>query len=674
MELIGGTLKEYLKNLIKRTILVHTVKLDSTDDSIIFKLENISFLGKKYLLIKHRKTGKRISKPVTSSKIELFNSEIEKMGEFGKFDIYLKIVLGGQEFISRTKFESDNKNHYLVNKQAKTIFGPYKTLNSNLSFNLKEALFAHKVTLLEPDNNQIRIMGVINLLEDISFDSVEIGAKSKDVQEIKLYNLEYEKNEDKIQFKGNLHFEIIEKYMNTTWDLFIQLRMNGIVMYREPLRTNDLKEYNSFEDYYLVVIEDNKLVDHDKSKTLEVVSYYYASKNNYIKFRVVSKDKWIEIFKRSKYEAIYEQFCLEEKIDNNLMFFESFKGQNYSHNPKYIYEKMLEMGYASKYKFVWSYEGDLEIPGNPIIVNRDEDSYYKYLATSKFWINNISFPAKEKRENIVFLQTTHGTPLKRMGIDIENTSSKIVTGNITREAEKWDYLIAPNKYSHDIFLRAFMYEKTILNTGYPANDIFYANNLESKKSQIKSELGLDENKKIILYAPTFRDVEIDKDGNHYFNLEIDLDSLKANLKDDYIILLRLHYIISNVLKIDSDLKDFVYDVSFFDDVHELCLISDVLITDYSSVFFDFAHTKKPILFFTPDFMEYESTRGLYLDIKKDLPGPLLFDMKDLVNGIKNLDEIQKKFKDSYDKFYNLYCNWGHGDASKKVVNALIKGE
>jgi CDP-glycerol glycerophosphotransferase len=667
-------LKEYLKNLVKQTILGHTVKLDSTDDSIIFKLEHVSFLGKKFLLIKHRKTGKRISKPVTSSKIEVFNTEIEKMGEFGRFDIYLKIMLGGQEFLSRTKFESDNKNHYLVNKQAKTIFRPYKTLNSNLSFNLKEALFVHKVTSLESDTNQVCIKGVINLFEDITFDSVEIAAKNKDIQENKLYKLEYAKKEDDIHFKGRIKFGVEEKYMNTTWDLFIQLSMNGIVMYRESLRSNDLKQFKSFEDYYLAVIEGTIRTDHDKSTSLDVVSYYYASQNNYIKFRIVSKDKWLETFKRSKYEAIYEQSCLKEKIDNNLIFFESFKGQSYSHNPKYIYEKMLELGYASKYTFVWSYEGDLKIPGNPVIVNRDEDTYYKYLATSKFWINNISFPVKEKREDIIFLQTTHGTPLKRMGIDIENASSKIVTGNITREAEKWDYLIAPNKYSHDIFLRAFMYEKTILNTGYPANDIFYADVLESKKSQIKSDLGLDENKQIILYAPTFRDLEVDNEGNHYFNLEIDLDLLNTNFNDDYIILLRLHYIISNIVTINGDLKDFVLDVSFYDDIHELCLISDILITDYSSVFFDFAHTKKPILFFTPDFMDYESTRGLYLDIRKDLPGPLLFDMQDLINGIKNIDEIERNFKDSYHEFYKIYCNWGHGNASKKVVNTLIKGE
>ena len=260
-----------------------------------------------------------------------------------------------------------------------------------------------------------------------------------------------------------------------------------------------------------------------------------------------------------------------------------------------------------------------------------------------------------------------------MGIDIENESPKIVRGKVRSEARRWNYLISPNKYSYDIFKRAFEYKNKILNSGYPANDIFYSEDINQKMLKIKSELGIDNNKKIILYAPTFRDLERDSKGNHCFNLEIDLDSLYDNFKEDYIILLRLHYVISNILEIDSKLKEFVKDVSNFDDVHELCLISDILITDYSSVFFDFAHTKKPILFFTPDFNEYESTRGLYLDIKRDLPGPLLYNMNDLTDGIKNLDEIEENFKDSYDKFYKEYCNLGHGTASKKVVDAVMSG-
>jgi len=665
-------LKAFLKKQIKKIRFGHTVKLNTTDDSIILQLENIGFLGKKYLLIKHRRTGKRISKQLQNSEVKLYNHELENIGELGIFDIYLKVKFGLLEFVERTKFEIENKNKSLIDKKEKTILVSYKTINSNLSFKLKEAIFTHEIIYLEHDQNQVQIEGLLNLFDDTEFDSIEIAAKSRDVDENRIFNCEYEKKKNQVHFKTKIKLERTEKYLNTTWDLSIRLKNNGIILYKEALQGNNLKKYDAYEDYYLAVINDEISLE-DESQKLDVVLYYVATPNYYLKIRITSKDKWLEILNRATFKTIYEKYCKEE-IDENLFFFESFHGQAYSHNPKYIYEKMLEMGYGDKYKFVWSYEGNLEIPGNPIVVNRDEESYYKYLATAKFWINNISFPMKEKRKNTIYLQTTHGTPFKRMGIDIESKSSKIVKGNITMEAKKWNYLISPNDYSYEIFKRAFMFKNKILNTGYPANDIFYFKDLNIKVSEIKSELGLADNKKIILYAPTFRDVVRDCEEKHIFDLQIDLDALYANFGEDYIILLRLHYLISNSLKIDESLKEFVLDVSSYDDIHELCLISDVLITDYSSVFFDFAHTKRLILFFTPDFDEYVSTRGLYLDTKKDLPGPLLYDMNDLINGIKNLDGIQYKFQDSYDKFYEEFCNLGHGDASKKVVDALIKGE
>ncbi len=664
-------MKEYFRNILKKLILDHTVKLQTTDDSLIFKFEKIGFFGKKYLLIKHRKTGKRISKQVRNSRVELHNYELKKMGEFEIFDIYLKVKIGNFEFIVRTKFESSNKGKSLINRNDKTIFIPYKTIESNLSFNLIEAVFDQEITSLKSDQNHVQIKGVLNLFEDISFDSIELMAKSEGLDEIKIFKCEYEKKENVVKFKAKIKLEIIPEYIDKTWDLFIRLKNNDIIIFKEqPLQGNNLKKFDTYEDYYLTVLDNKIRVDHEGSHSIDVVTYYLATDNYYIKFRVTTKDNWIEKIKIARNKTLYEKFVEEEDIDDKLIFFESFHGKSYSHNPKYIYEKMLDLGYNKTYKFVWSYEGKLKIPGNPIIVNRTQESYYRYLAASKFWINNVSFPINEKRKGTIYLQTTHGTPLKRMGSDIENINSKIVRGKVRSESKKWNYLISPNRYSYNIFKRAFEYKNKILNTGYPANDIFYCDDKNEKMLKIKSELGIADNKKIILYAPTFRDLESDREGNHYFNLEIDLETLYNKFKEDYIILLRLHYIISNILKIDSNLKEFVMDVSDYDDVHELCLISDVLITDYSSVFFDFAHTKKPILFFTPDFYEYESTRGLYLE-KNDLPGPLLYNMNDLVNGIKNLDEIERKFKNSYDKFYKEYCNLGHGNASKKVIEVLM---
>lgn len=666
-------MKGYLKNQVKKVIIKHEINLTTTDDSITFKLENTCFLGKKYLLIKHRETGKRISKPVKNSRVKLYDYELKSMGESGIFDIYLKIKLGQFEVVKRTKFAEQNKNKYLLNKKEKSIFRSYKTANSNLSFTLKEALFENEITSIKSHQHHMQFKGVLDLFEDIKFDSVEISAKSADFDEILAFECDYTIKDDQILFKVKIKLEIIKEYLNISWNLYVRLKNNGIILYQDKLLCDNLKQFNTYEDYYLETIDTEISLD-EKHQKLDVVTLYYSTQNNYLKFRIMTKDKWLETLKTAKNRSIFEKCCREEKIDNDLIFFESFHGQSYAHNPKYIYEKMLEMGYKNKYKFVWSYKGNLKIPGNPIIVNRDEESYYRYLAISKFWINNISFPVKEKRKDTIYLQTTHGTPFKHMGNDIKNGSSKIVKGNLTQEAKKWDYLISANDYSKNIFKRASMFKKKILNVGYPANDIFYSKDSDIKKSQIKSKLGLDNNKKIILYAPTFRDVVRDIEGNHYFDLQIDLDSLYDNLNEDYVILLRLHYLISNSLNISSNLNEFVLDVSHYNDIHELCMISDVLITDYSSVFFDFAHTKNPILFFMPDFYEYSSTRGLYLDIKKDLPGPLLFDMAELIDGLKNIDKVQKKFQHSYDNFYNEYCSLGHGDASAKVVKALINGD
>ena len=145
-------LKEYLKNLIRKLILDHKVKLHSTDDSLIFNVENIGFFGEKYLLIKHRDTGKRISKPIKNSNVQLYDYELEKMNEFGIFDIYLKVKSGKFEFVERTKYESINKNKNLINRNDETIFRSYKTVEAGLSFSLRKASFSSEITFSEFNN------------------------------------------------------------------------------------------------------------------------------------------------------------------------------------------------------------------------------------------------------------------------------------------------------------------------------------------------------------------------------------------------------------------------------------------------------------------------------------------------------------------------------------------
>src|SRR5699024_679638 len=148
--------------------------------------------------------------------------------------------------------------------------------------------------------------------------------------------------------------------------------------------------------------------------------------------------------------------------------------------------------------------------------------------------------------------------------------------------------------------------------------------------------------------------------------------MQESLGDDYIVLLRMHVAVTNKVKIDEELEDFVYNVSSYSDMQELLLITDILVTDYSSVMFDFANTKRPMLFFTYDLKVYrDEVRGFYMDFEKEAPGPLVKTTEEIVSNIQNLDTLEENYKEKYEKFYEKYCKKEDGEAAKRVVDLLF---
>jgi len=237
-------LKKHLKNYKKRfvsalRIKLHSVKLDPTDRSMIFNLRIIGFLGSNYLLIKHRNTGKRISKAVKNSQVELYNYELEDIDELGIFDIYLKTNFGRFEFIERTRYESVNNNKTLINKSKKTILRPFKTVESNLSFILKKALFNHQITFLKSKNNQLLIEGVLELFEDIPFDTAEVAAKSNEIDENEIFRCEYKKEQNKVYYKVKINLNKINQHVN----LYIRLKNKDIIIGQEAIEINNFKKF-----------------------------------------------------------------------------------------------------------------------------------------------------------------------------------------------------------------------------------------------------------------------------------------------------------------------------------------------------------------------------------------------------------------------------------------------
>lgn len=364
------------------------------------------------------------------------------------------------------------------------------------------------------------------------------------------------------------------------------------------------------------------------------------------------------------------------KVDKKLILFESGVGKQFGDSPKNIYEEILRQNLD--YKKVWVYNKQHRFPDpNTKRIKRLSPQYYYYLLKAGYWVNNQNFPTYiKKRPQTVYLQTWHGTPLKKMLYDIEEVHGRSddYVERVGNAVKNWDYLISPSPYATQAFRSAFRYKGEVLETGYPRNDIFYKSEKDEIARSVQRKLDINEGKKVILYAPTFRDDQVSNKNKFLFDIQMDLQKMKEELGDEYVVLLRMHVVVSNKIKVDESLSNFVYNVSSYPDIQELYLITDILITDYSSVMFDFANTGRPILFFTYDLENYrDNLRGFYMDFEKEAPGPLVYDTDEIINHIKNMKTMQDSYKDKYIDFQQKFCPLEDGNASKRVVDKVFKG-
>ncbi|WP_239774580.1 bifunctional glycosyltransferase family 2 protein/CDP-glycerol:glycerophosphate glycerophosphotransferase [Mammaliicoccus sp. N-M50] len=373
---------------------------------------------------------------------------------------------------------------------------------------------------------------------------------------------------------------------------------------------------------------------------------------------------------RSKYQLLDK----EEAVNNETIVFESFGGKNYSDSPKYIYEYMQK--HYPKLNYIWVFKNPNQnvITGNAVKVKKGSKEYYDAYSKAKFWVTNARLPLYlNKKDNQIYIQTWHGTPLKRLANDMKivrmpGTTTPKYKKNFYAETSRWDYLISPNRYSTNIFKTAFwMDENRTLEIGYPRNDILVnRSNDQEYIEKLKKELNIPKGKKIIMYAPTWRDDEFVKKGKYLFDLKINLENLQKELGDEFVVLLRMHYLISNALDL-SGYEDFAIDVSNYNDISELYLISDALITDYSSVMFDFGILKRPQYFFAYDIEKYDKgLRGFYMDYMNDLPGEIITDEFKLAEELKDIDKHKEKYKDKIEKFYDKFCSIEKGQSSKII--------
>lgn len=404
-------------------------------------------------------------------------------------------------------------------------------------------------------------------------------------------------------------------------------------------------------------------------------------------FDIAKRNKHIRVFLRGGRDAVYHaRMVLDEPfrgIDDKLVYFQTFSGRGYSDSPKALYEYMRKAPEYRDYRFVWSFRepekyGELLKDGRTEIVKFRTREDNKKLRRAGYWIANYRMlDYQHPRKGQVYVQCWHGTPLKRLGYDIkasDNAMNSIeeIRSKYKTDAEKFSYLLSPSPFASEKFASAWNLNAThqthkIIEEGYPRNDRLINAN-EEERAEIRSKLGVGD-KRVILYAPTWRDNQHISGEGYSYRTEVDFDMLKESLGDKYVILFRAHYLVANSFDF-ARYEGFVRDVSGYDDINELYLASDLLITDYSSVFFDYSNLGRPIIFYMYDLDQYENEmRGFYLSID-ELPGPIVTAEKELINEIRKSEEWSADEK--YLEFNRRFNPHEDGNASARVLARIFR--
>lgn len=404
-------------------------------------------------------------------------------------------------------------------------------------------------------------------------------------------------------------------------------------------------------------------------------------------FDIAKKNTAFRVTARGLRDAAYSaKMTMDEpfgKIDDRLVYFQTFSGRGYSDSPKALYEYMLNAPEYKDFSFVWSFKEPEKYEfllknGRTQIVKFRSKADNIALRKAKYWISNYRMlDYQHPRKGQIYVQCWHGTPLKRLGYDIQASDNAMnsireIRQKYRTDARKFSWLLSPSPFATEKFATAWNLNATsqrgkILEEGYPRNDRLI-NAPQKECEDIRKALGI-EGKKVVLYAPTWRDNQHTSGQGYTYKTEVDFDRLRDELGDEYVILFRAHYLVANSFDF-ARYDGFVRDVSSYGDINDLYIASDLLVTDYSSVFFDYSNLCRPVIFYMYDLEHYANEmRGFYLSLD-DLPGPIVKDESALIKEIKAAGEWKPDEK--YKEFQKRFNPHEDGNASKRVLEAVIK--
>ncbi|MCR5691916.1 MAG: CDP-glycerol glycerophosphotransferase family protein [Eubacterium sp.] len=411
--------------------------------------------------------------------------------------------------------------------------------------------------------------------------------------------------------------------------------------------------------------------------------------------KIANKIQTSEAMRRNELQRVYDSSLAKQRsaafieayntmpLEENKVLYESFYGRGMVCNPNGLFHSFLERPDFSAYKHVWvieDFESNEEIMKeysqmeNVSFVEYLSDEYFRQLATSKYLVNNVMFPGYfVKREGQVYINTWHGIPLKTLGYD--QAGGNVSAANSVRNFLNADYLISPCQYFTDIYKKAFkldgIYRGKIIEEGQPRNDLtIKGNRKEIIERMRRSGVKVDENKKIILYAPTWK-------GQNYSNPTVNPEEYYEFIRyiesrvdtDQYQVLVKPHQVVYQYMREETANTDqFIPAVL---DANEILAVTDVLISDYSSIYFDFMVCDKPILFYIPDVESYKNYRGLYLPLE-ELPGPISKDLETIGDWLGDLDQVWKQYKDKFQEIKDRFVYLDDGKSADRVWDVVLE--
>ncbi|WP_181032307.1 CDP-glycerol glycerophosphotransferase family protein [Arthrobacter sp. ZGTC212] len=353
-----------------------------------------------------------------------------------------------------------------------------------------------------------------------------------------------------------------------------------------------------------------------------------------------------------------------EAVDPGTVLFETFDGKSCSDSGRAISDVLGTR--RPDLRRYWTV-ADFSVPAPPNCtpVLRESPEWFRLLATAGYLVNNNNFPHYfRKRPNQFYLQTWHGTPLKRIGMDTPVAGSTASYRELMqREAAAWDMLLAQNDFAAETLMAAFGYRGRTAVLGYPRNAALADESAPRRREDARDRLGIAAGQKVLLYMPTWRDRA--SAANPYLDFELAAKRLGLG----FVLLYRGHHKIAGRRKTTS--QSLYTDVTTYPDVNDLYLAADLLVTDYSSAMFDFCVTCKPMYFLTPDLAHYrDSERGFYFDFEAQAPGPLVDSTEELAGTILSDEANEEPYASLYREFMHRYAHFDDAAAALRVVEAV----